>query len=119
VFRAEASVTRPRVPFDFDRAVASARHSVEACVVIGGEIFSDDTVFEALVNAASMGAKVRTLLPSPRAEWLHDLASGAGKDVHRYSQVVADVGHRVASIVPNAVVRWYNSPGPIGTAFSY
>jgi len=99
-------------PLSFDIAVAAARQSIEACVVIGRTLFSDGEAFAAVAGAASRGVAVRSLFPSPRSPWLHTFAAAGGVDVAEYNQVVARQRLRVAGAIRSAEIRWYDSPGP-------
>ncbi len=92
-------------------AVAAARVSVDACVVVGGNLFSDGDVLAALSFAARRRVTVRLLFPSPLSQWLRELVSRR-IDVDWYNRRVVAAANTARDAVPEAQVRWYESPGP-------
>jgi hypothetical protein len=92
-------------------AVAAARSSVEACVVVGGHLFANADVMGALSFAARRGVAVRLLFPSARSRWLRELVNDR-MDVDWYHRRVVVAASAAGDTIPGAHIRWYESPGP-------
>jgi hypothetical protein len=99
-----------RLAFGFGDAIAGARSSIEACVIVGGSLFFDH--IGALNSVSNRGIPLRFLFPSPRSKWLHSFAERSGINAAAYSKKIFEAEQRVARLFPSAELRWYEAPGP-------
>jgi hypothetical protein len=96
----------------FQEAIVAARSTIEACVVVGGDLFSDHEAMSSLTAQADRGTSIRVLFPMPASPWLHDLV-GAGPDGFRaYGGRVVQSAHSAGSVIGMSGLRWYDAPGP-------
>jgi hypothetical protein len=85
---------------------------VDACVVVGGSLFSDRAAFDALAEAADRDVRLRFLFPSPHSRWLESLVATTYPDVLSYWRRVSKMARRASGALPKAEIRWYDAPGP-------
>lgn len=93
-------------------SIVAARSTIEACVVVGGDLFSDYEVSSSLANLADRGIDVRVLFPLPNSPWLSNLV-GVGPDgLRAYTDRVVQSAQAAGSAVGMGGLRWYDAPGP-------
>ena len=102
---------KPIRPHSLAPAIASARKSIDACVVVGGDIFADPAASNAFSHAIMRGIKTRMLFPSPTSEWLTKFTDPVKIQPSVYAKRFIKNADAVNRYGEN-LVRWYSTPGP-------
>lgn len=97
--------------FPLSAHIKSARRSIDACVVVGGDLFSVTETSAALQDASRRGVQVRLLFPWHGSSWLGRLAAEAHASTN-YAKYVRRASDVAAMTLPDAEMRWYDAPGP-------
>ena len=97
-------------PYSLYQTIAKATHSIEACVVVGGDIFGFRDIDFALGRAIERGVKFRVLFPSPKSSWMKSFTEKGNIPVEVYSEGVFRNVDSVSRL--GGMARWYSAPGP-------
>ena len=102
----------PRRNSDLELSLSRAAESIEACVLIGGDLFARPSALKLLDRASQRKVPVKILFPSPSSRWLHGFAVSADVEPEYYARRVVLASRRAASALPDCELRWYDAPGP-------
>jgi hypothetical protein len=97
--------------FPLSAHVKSARRTIDACVVVGGDLFNVPEVSEALRAASERGVDIRLLFPWHNSPWLGDMVARVHATTN-YAAFVRMASDKAAAMLPRAELRWYDAPGP-------
>lgn len=97
-------------PYSLAIPLSRARHSIECCVVSGGNLFSDPDAYKALCGAGERGVDVRVLFPSVHSAWLRDLSWPSNLRPEVHPKIISDASEKVKSL--GGKIRLYDAPGP-------
>jgi len=86
----------------------NAKHSVEACVVVGGTILLDH--YNQIKDCALRGIKIRFLFPDPHSSWLIPIISATGYPIESYQERITNSAHKAHELGLNVEIRWHSQP---------
>jgi hypothetical protein len=100
-----------RDPYSLEEPFRAARQTIDASVVVGGDLLDDEPARDALFLAGRRGVRIRLLFPLPKSRWLKSFAADARIDLFEYARKIVRSSQR-ATALAGVELRWYETPGP-------